>query len=222
MKRLAWTTLLLLAAACGKEPSPGGAGGGTKAPPAPPDNPALPSTGAPRVREMRETLRDEIERMEKELADGKMPERRFVDLAKRGIENLTIALRRALAEESRQTVRREHSAMMAKQGAIEKERVEVFDSIRVVQTQLDQAKQGAGRLPEGFTEDELKDRVADLRKKALALDEAEKELRAGMKEKEDLLALETVPPQGETLFTHEMEAVNQLKARLEAIDAKVK
>jgi hypothetical protein len=74
-----------------------------------------------------------------------------------------------------------------------------------------------GELPAGFTEAEIKDRLSDFQKAATKLEGDWKDLRGQMAKKEELLKLDVIPPQGETLFTKELTELKRTRKRVEAL-----
>jgi hypothetical protein len=187
----------------------------------PPKPPPLPTTGAPEIRKQREGLADEIERAEKDLANGTKPPAHLVHGWKQLADNLIVAGERAVKEEAVQTVRSELSTLREKQGQIDKTRNELTQSIQQIEQYLGEIE-GGGRPPEGFTEDELKDRLGTRLEEGRALEKEETELRARMQEKEDLLTAGNIPPQGKTLHTQELEALKQLKDRIAKLEEQLK
>jgi hypothetical protein len=221
MRRLSWLLLLLPVTACDDTPK---AGTGPRTPVAPkPDTPAaLPTTGTPKLREMREGILEEVVRMEKELEEGKAPARDGLERAKKGLSIVETAARQAVAQEAEQTLRVRHADLRTRHAEIVKERVDLFEGIGEIETFLSEIERGVGKPPEGFTEDELKDRLGELRLKAGELDKAEAELRTQSEEMEKVLKSGEIPPPGETLLTQELEAVEELRARVERLEARLK
>jgi hypothetical protein len=223
MHRLLPAFLLLLAFACDKDPKKAGAagGGGKVAASVPPKPPQLPTTGSPQIREMRESLVDDVEAMEKDLEAGKVPEKRFVDAARKQVEILLTATKIAVDREADESVRRELSMLRGQQAALDKARSDLAEGIVEIQGYLDRIERGVDKPPEGFTADELKDRLGKRQEEARALEKQDAEVRARMKEKEELLSKGGIPPQGETVLTHEHAAALELKTRIEALEARL-
>jgi hypothetical protein len=224
MRRLTPALLLLLAVACDEEGKiAGGQGGpGGKQPAGVPQKPPpLPTTGSPQIREMRERLLDDVEAMEKEIEAGKKPESRFVVAARKQVEILLTTTRMAVDREAEEAVRREHSMLRGQQAALDKARSDLAEGIVEIQGYLDGIERGVGKPPEGFTVDELKDRLGRRQEELRALEKQEAEVRARMQEKEELLAKGGIEARGPTVLTHEMEAARELKARIEALEARL-
>jgi len=221
MRLLLLTTLLVGLAACGDDSGKTPTGGQKNPAPTIDNPPPLAPTGAPRIQSMRQDLFETVARMEQEVDEGRMPERRLFDELKRGIDVLTQATERAIAEEARQLVEHDLASLRVQQGELAKRRVDLVDGIREVSTMVDEIRRGVGRPPEGFTEDELKDRLGELQEQARALDKEDEEIRARMTEKEKLLAGDTVPPQGRTRYTDELDAIKELRARVDALEARL-
>jgi chromosome segregation ATPase len=127
----------------------------------------------------------------------------------------------AVDAEAKLTVERELAALRQKQAELDKRQADLAEGIQEINGYLAEIQRG-GKPPEGFTEGELKDRLGDHQEQARALDKEEEELRARMKEKEEILAQGKVPPQDKTLHTQELEAAKELKARVGALEAKLK
>jgi hypothetical protein len=169
---------------------------------------------------MRERLLEDVEAMENALDAGTPPERRLVDLARKGVENLLVVARLGVDKEAIESVRRELAMLRGRQAALDKARSDLAEGIVTLQGYLDRVERG-DRPPEGFTADELKDRLGKRQEELRALEKEDAELRARMQEKEDLLAKGEIPPQGPTVLTHELEAAQELKTRLEALEARL-
>ena len=210
--------LALIPLACDKGPSAGGNVGAKVTPPKPPDT--LPTTGNPRIRGAREDIVEEVEKAEKELEAGTKPPSHLVANWKKGVDNLILAANLAIRTEAEEMVRRDLASLRQRQGALDKGRNDLAEGILEIQRYLD-AIQGGGKPPEGFTEDELKDRLGARQEQMRALDKEEDEIRARMKENEDLLAQGSPPPQGATLHTNELKALEELKARIEALEKRL-
>jgi hypothetical protein len=220
MHRALIPALVLLALACDKEPATGGAKT-TSAKPVPPKPPAvLPTTGNPKIRAMREDIVEEVNKAEKDLANGTKPQAHLVANWKKGIDYLIAASELAVKNEAEDAVRSSHALLRARQSEIDKQRNDLAEGILEIQRYLDEIARGVGKAPEGFTEDELKDRLGERQEQARALEKEEDEVRAQMQEKEDLLTKGNPPPQSETLHTHELEALKELKARIDALEKK--
>ncbi len=221
MRRILPTLLLLLAPACDKDPAKEVQGSGGKLSPAPPKPPEFPTTGSPQIREMRENLVDDVASMEKDLETGKVPEKRFVDAARKGVGILLTAAKIAVDREAEESVRRELAMLRGQQATFDKARSDLAEGIVEIQGYLDRIERGVDKPPEGFTTDELKDRLGKRQEELRALEKQETELRARMQEKEDLLNKGNIPPQGATVLTHELEAAQELEKRVAALEARL-
>lgn len=206
---------LLLSVACDKKAAK------PELPPKP-KKPVVPATtGNPRIRGMREDILEEVEKAEKEMEGGKMPERRLVDEWKKGADHCIEAAQIAVDAEAVLAARHDLTTLRQKQADLDKKRIDIGEGIAVIKGYLGEIERG-GKPPEGFTEGELKDRLGGKLEEARALEKEDEELRTGLTEKENLLAQGKVPPQGETLHTHELEAAKELKTRVEALEARLK
>jgi len=207
--------ILLFGLACDEKPAtPVQQGTGVKAPPKPP---VLPTTGSPMLKNLRDSLVEDVQRMEQELKEGKMPERRFVDAAKKGVENLIVAAQMSVDREASEMARKELSLLRDQQAALDKKRSDLSEGIHEIEGLLHEDKP-----PEGFTVDELKDRLGQRQEEMRALAKEDQDLRSRMQEKEDLLSKGQVPPQGTTVHTDELDAAKELEKRILALEARLK
>ena len=114
-------------------------------------------------------------------------------------------------------VRRRYGNMRAEYGRMHAKVGTIGEEIQEVRGILGDAEAG-GRIPEGFTEDELRDRLGDLeetlRKQRQAIEEYETEMR----KVEDVIASGKFepPPEG-TVFTQELEALRKTLDRAKAL-----
>lgn len=214
---------LLLAQGCDDDPATGRTAstrtGEQAAPPKPPA--ILPTTGGPVIRKDRLDLAGEIDQAEKDLEKGTKPPAHLVHAWKQKIGYLLTAAERAVSEEAVQTVRGDLSTLRDKQGALDKARNDLAQAIRTIEEHLAEIEAG-GKPPEGFTVDELKDRLGTRREEARQIEKEESDLRDRMRQKEEILAKGAVPPQGTTLHTQELDAIKELKARIDRLDAQLK
>jgi len=218
MRRALSLVFILISLACDKETT--GVDGPKVVPPKPPDT--LPTTGNPRIRGMREEILEEVEKAEKELESGTKPADYLVANWKKGTDNLILAAKLAVKNEAEEMVRRDLAALRQRQAVLDKGRNDLAEGILEIRRYLDEIERGVGKPPEGFTEDELKDRLGERQEQMRALEKEEDEIRGGMKEKEDLLTQGSPPPQGTTLHTNELKALEELKARVEALEKRLK
>ncbi|MHC4550361.1 MAG: hypothetical protein ACYTEZ_16455 [Planctomycetota bacterium] len=221
MSRLLILALVCLAA-CDREKEPQDLAGGLRDPAPPPTarkpDPVSPPTGYPALKQSHDSLREEIERAEEALQQGRPPEARLVKQQVRLIDNLIVATERAIREEARQGVQHTHALLQQQHGKLHQKRSEVWAEIAEMEQILAEARKGAGAgVPPGFTEAEIRDRLGDFREMARKIEQDLDELRARLQKQEDLLKLETIPPQGETLLTKELEALRESRQRLEAL-----
>lgn len=212
--------LLALCHACDKDP-----GSAVVVEPAPPKPPPvqgpLPTTGQPKIRATREGLAAEIDQAEKDLEAGTKPPAHLVYGWKKQVEYLITATAKAIEMESEGNLRNELSTLREKQGQIDKARNDLAAAILETQRYLSDIQAG-GKPPEGFTEDELKERLGERQEAARALEKQEAELRARMKEIEEVLAKGTPAASGPTLHTNELEVLKALNARIEKLEAALK
>jgi len=216
--RRALPLLLLLPFACDQEAKSKTAVARTN--PGPPKPPQLPTTGNPKIREMREGILEEVERAEAALQGGTKPAAHLVANWKKGIDNLIAATQLAITNEAAETARRSLASLREQQAVLDKRRNDLAEGMLEIQRYLDEIARGIGKPPEGFTEDELKDRLGERQEQARALEKDEDELRSKMQEQEDVLTKGPVAPPGETLHTHELDALKELRVRIDALAAR--
>jgi hypothetical protein len=225
MHRLAPAILLLLALACDKtpatpqKPKAPGTHGGSKAPTAN-EKVQLPTTGSPQIQNEREDLLADVKKMEQDFDAGTVPERRFVMALEKRVDNLITVTEIAVDKEAVDLVRKEHAMLIEKQAVLDKRRADLSEGVAEVEKILAGIDKGE-RPPEGFTTDELKDRLGEKQEELRTLEKEDAELRAKMKQKEDLLAKGTFPPQSETKLTQELAALKELKERIGKLVARL-
>jgi len=208
-------TLLGVAACNGDKPkSPTRGGNGAKATRPPPE---APTTGITQIQNLHDELKEDITVQEKRVAGGQPAEQRLVRGQLTGIDILIKSTEMAIGLDTRQTMQREHAILRQRESRIIRSRDETYNEILEMNTILDNHEKAGGALPAGFTVEELKDRRADFLEAGKKLDQDWKELRAAMEEKEKLLKLDVIPPQGETLFTKELEELQRTRKRVEAL-----
>ncbi len=213
--RRALPLILLLPLACDQEAKPKVAVG--RANNAPPKPPQLPTTGHPKIREARESILEEVERAEKGLEGGTKPPAHLVANWKKAVDNLIAATELAIRNEVAETARRSLATLREQQAVLDKRRNDLAEGMLEIQRYLDEIARGIGKPPEGFTEDELKDRLGERQEEARALEKEEDEIRTRMQEQEELLVKGDFTPKGETLHTHELAALKELRARVEVL-----
>ena len=214
--------ILCVVAACDREPAVVAvkrADGGRKATVKPP--PVAPTTGIGQVQKGHDEIRREIAKIEKELEGGKRPQVWLVEQQVKVVKNLIVAAELAIKEETRMQVRHSHGQLRLRESELIKRRSEVSTEIQEIRRILDESAKGVGKIPAGFTTAELKDRLGDFQEMSRDLNKQQDELRAEMRRKEALLREDTIPPQEETLFTRELEALEVTKKRVEALRARL-
>ena len=207
---------LLCVSACNRDRDPKKNGGGQAAPAAKPA-PESPTTGISQIQKMHDDLMEDIAEQEKQVEAGRPAEQRLVRGQLTGIDILIRSTEMAIVLDTRRTVQLEHGLLRQKESKLIRARNETYGEIAEMEKLLDDFKKDAGSLPAGFTEAELKDRLGDFRKKAQEIENDREEVRRAMRQKEDLLKLDVIPPQGETLFTKELKELQLTRKRVEAL-----
>lgn len=204
---------LLCVPACNpdREPKPADdPAGSTAAKRKPP--PESPTTGISQIQKMHDTLKKDIAAQEARIKAGQAAEQHLVRGQLSGIDILIRSTELAIANDTRQTIRREHAILQQQQGRIVKGRNQAYAEVAEMQQKIN-----ANDIPAGFTKEELEDRIRDFKEQAAELEKEWEEVRTAMQEKEELLKLEVIPPQGETLFTKELAALKETRRRVEAL-----
>ena len=219
MLRLCLLALTLLGvAACNgdketrKNPTPGGNAVKVAKPP-----PESPTTGISQIQNLHDELKEDIAVQEKRVAAGQPAVQRLVRGQLTGIDILIKSTEMAIVLDTRQTMQREHALLRQKESRVIRARNETYGEILEMDKILENHEKGVGALPGGFTEAEIKDRRGDFQEAGRKLDKEWKELRAAMETKENLLKLDVIPPQGESLFTRELTELQRTRKRAEAL-----
>lgn len=168
-------------------------------------------TGISQIQKDTEAIGRDIAKLE-----GK-PDAAALEMVLKRIEFTLKATEIAIKAEAREMVRSRHGQLMHEQGRLIQATNLAYAEVGDLEKTLEAHGKGQDAVPQGFTAEELRDRVADLRAQIAQADAKDQELRARMKELEDLLALEVVPPQGDSLFTRERDALIALRERAEAL-----
>jgi hypothetical protein len=207
---------LLCVSACNRDRDPKKNAGG-KAAPAPKPAPESPTTGISQIQKMHDDLMEDIAEQEKQVKAGRPAEQRLVRGQLTGIDILIRSTEMAIVLDTRRTVQLEHGLLRQKESKLIRARTETHVEIAEMEKLLADHKKDAGSLPAGFTEAELTDRLGDFREQAQKIEKEREEVRRAMRQKEDLLKLDVIPPQGETLFTKELEELKLTRKRVEAL-----
>jgi hypothetical protein len=212
-RRLLALALLLpiLATACNGDRNPTNANPGGKSAAAKPP-PESPTTGISQIQTMHDELKEDIAIQEARVKGGQPAEARLVRGQLTGIDILIRSTEMAIGLDTRQTVQREHAILRQKESRIIKGRNEAYAEVLEMQRAID-----TDTLPAGFTKEEIQDRIGDFKEQARMLEKDWEEVRAAMRKKEELLKLEVIPPQGETLFTKELAELRLTRKRVEAL-----
>ena len=181
-----------------------------------------PPTGIVKIEEMRKLARDDLERHEGEIGESAPDDaqRRSLGFVQGALEKARTAAQLGSRNEARQLVQERYGRVRKQHADMEAVRSEVWSEIRELQRIVDQIEEGTGTPPTGFTEAEIRDKLADARGKAEGFETRDEELRAEMKVCEDLLAQDVIEPTERTRFTDELEAIGALQERVEALLAR--
>ncbi len=205
------TAALACLPACNPDRDPKSPGGGNSAAASKPP-PESPTTGISQIQKMHDDLKEDIAAQEARAKAGQPVEERLVRGQLTGLDILIRSTEMAIALDTRQTMQREHAILRQKESRIIKGRNETYREILEMQQAID-----TNNVPAGFTVEELRDRIADFKEQARKLEKEWDEVKAAMRKKEELLKLEEIPAQGETLFTKELAELKETRKRAEAL-----
>jgi len=217
MPRLSLLAITLLCvSACNGDRDPKKNPGGKTAPVAKPA-PESPTTGISQIQKMHDDLKEDIAEQEKRVKAGQPTEQRLVRGQLTGLDILIRSTEMAIVLDTRRTVQLEHGLLRQKESKLIRGRNETHTEIAEMEKLLADHTKGVGALPAGFTEAELKDRLGDFREKAQEIEKEREDVRGEMRKREELLKLDVIPPQGETLFTKELTELKLTRKRAEAL-----
>ncbi|MHC4224407.1 MAG: hypothetical protein ACYSUN_10485 [Planctomycetota bacterium] len=170
--------------------------------------PVSPAGGIPRMRDMYRNLEQIVVKLEEE----EKPTSREVEMVLKGIEQLQLAVDRAVKEEARDMLQSNYAEMRKQQAALIQQRNTAYDERRQIEEMVK-----ANKPPPGFTKTELQDQQKDLTARIAEIERSLTDHNADMRKLEILRKKEVIPPQGETALTNELAAVQELKKRAEAL-----
>jgi hypothetical protein len=170
-------------------------------------------TGVPQIQKDTDAIRKDLAKIE---SSGKA-DPTTIDRVLQRIDFTLKATEIAIRAEARQMARERHGRLMQAQSRNLAAKNKAYAEVGDLEKMLEAHGKGEDTIPKGFTADEIRDRVSDLRAEIAKLAGEDADLRARMKELEDLLAQEVVPPVEETLLTREREALTALRTRAEAL-----
>jgi hypothetical protein len=212
---------LMLCVACSQGDDPARKQGDGNRPATPPDKmknePASAATGITVIqRDHNMWAKLYEEEAAKEAPDTKVLRQVIV-----GLDRLILALEISIREQARDDVEMSHGQARVKLAKMKEQEVYLLREQAEVRTILADAAKGAAPIPAGFTEAELRDRLADFDEKLRKLRNERAELVKKTDKHETLMKKETVPPQEETMATRELAAVKVLKKKAEDLLSKV-
>lgn len=211
--------LVALLAACkpdDKPKTPETTGNGGTTPPVK-HHAEAPPGGIAMIQDAHDGIIEELKKQEARKQSGEGVDTRLLQNQIKLVENLVTACEIAVRNEAEQIVRRQYAQMKTDYGRMYADLGKLGEDINEVNGILEDAKAG-GRIPEGFTEDELRDRLDDLKKKVergqAEIDEFKDELR----KYEDVIASGNFqPPADGTVFTKELEALRKTLDRAKSL-----
>ncbi len=184
--------------------------------------PASATTGIVRIRESHDLWREVVEELERRStaakADGsEQPSGTEIDAALDGVRLTLAAAQLAVDHEARDTVKRRHDSLMAREAEIHRRIGEAANEAEERERIVSGVQKGTREVPEGRTIAELQDSIADLGEEIRALQKEIASLKVGMGELERLLKQEKIEPTEQSLLTLELAALKTLQARAEAL-----
>ena len=215
-------TLLLCAAlaACGESKPAAPATSDTPLPTRGTDDPAeikVPTTGVTQLQGSHDAVRRELKHLEARKADGKPLNAAVVKSQIELVDQLIVAAKLAIDAEAMKQFRTRVGKMRQDYRNLELENQEISNEIREIKLMLEGARKGVEQLPEGYTETELMDRVGELEVKVGKIREQKEEFAVELSEQEALLANQTPPPLGDSIWTRELADLKETRARLESL-----
>jgi hypothetical protein len=212
---------LLLCVACspGDEPAktPGGKRSNATAEPAKKPAPASPATGIAVIQRDHNMWA----KLYEEQAGKKIADQKILKQIITGLDRLVLALELSIREQARDDVEMSHGRARGKLAKMKSDEQFALRELAEIRAILSDAAKGAAPIPSGFTEAELRDRLADQEEKLRVLKNEREELIKKTRKQESLLKKETVSPQEETMATRELAAVKVLKKKAEDLLSKV-
>jgi len=177
-----------------------------------------PVTGSPMFREVTEAIGRDVQALEKRGRPTEVAElaafEREVGMTIKHVEVTLLALDVSIVAESRQIAEKNHKALLLKRTGVDKIIDGTWREITEIRDLLKASAKGTDEIPPGFTEDELKDRLADLeevvRTQRGKLIEINNELDVWAKV---IDSKETPPEQGATTLTQERDILEGLRKR---------
>ena len=189
-----------------------------------PAPPVSPPGGIPRVQADHDLYAAEVARIEKELGAEKAPDQHQTRLLRnlgRGIDNLILVATKGRDAEAEDELRNTHARLRTRFSDLMKEQRILWREITEINGLLEQIGKGLGAPPQGFTEAELRDKLVDLRNGHGRLGKQRDEVTREMKKCEEQLARGKAPPGERSLFSDELEGLEKLKGRVEALLARL-
>mgnify|MGYP003573223596 CR=1 FL=1 len=182
--------------------------------------PVSPPTGVVRIQEAHDLYKQEVAAIEKALEADQAPNPNQVRTLRQiqvGIEHLTVAARMGRDNQSRENLRNAHGMLLDQQAKLLLKRRQIWVEITEIEQYLSEIEKGTGSPPAGFTEPELRDRLTDAQKRDKEIQAQEEEIRATMAKYEEQLGSGRIESEERSLFTDELEGLERLNARIEAL-----
>jgi len=181
-----------------------------------------PVTGSPMFRKDTDAIARDVEELTKRArptdADKLAAFEGEVRMKIRHIDITLEALAVSITAESKSIAEASHASMLKKRQEIDKEIDGKWREITEIRDLLKTAAKGSDAIPPGFTEDELKDRLADMEGQVRTLRGKRTELNTDLQKVIDQLASgQPLPESGTTTLTQERDLLLELKARAEKL-----
>jgi hypothetical protein len=174
-------------------------------------------TGTSAFQHEADSIRRDLERIEQE----KRPEepaaielqQREIKMVLKNVEHHLTAIEVSIRAESRRIVMSRFKEFKTKQGKMLAHLDTLWREVSEIRELLRNAAKGTSEIPRDFTEDELKDRAADIEEKMQQVKKEEQDLVVRLDALQAQLREKIVPEQGETTLTKERDVLQALRTR---------
>ena len=127
------------------------------------------------------------------------------------------ALEVSIKAEAIQTLQESYKVLIRRKDRINKEIDTLWREILEIDGILEAKRKGTGRIPPGYTEDELKDNKGELESDIHKLKQQESEVLAQLERLYEHRKNQTAPDQGTTALTQERKVLQALRTRAEKL-----
>lgn len=168
-----------------------------------------------------ESIRADVSRIEKQEqptdAVAVAAQQREIKMVTRNLDHLLTAIAVSIRAESRQILMSRFKHLKTTQSKMLSHLDDLGREVSNIREMLSDAAKGTSEIPPQFTENELKDRAADIAEAMLKVRTEEKELADRLDALQAELRKAVVPEQGETTLTKERDVLQALRKRSEKL-----